>query len=494
MAVKRLFNDRPQFFDGNGNPLSGGKLFFYAAGSSTKQSTFTTSAGLVANSNPVVLDSTGRPPAEIWLTVGQSYKVVLASSTDSDPPTAPLWSEDNVTGLNDATLVIDEWISGPAPTYVSATSFTVAGDQTSILTVGRRVKITDAGGTKYGTIKTSVFGTLTTVTLDSQDSDALASPTTALSYGILNPANTSHPVLSDALALVGGSSDRSKRIRIETDGNTTGTTRVGTWLDYDFRFMSQTKGADIDSASTINLDTATGDLVDVTGTAAISAITLAEGKMATVRFTGTLTLTNGASLVLPGGANITTAAGDFAIFRGYAAGIVRCVSYVKADGTPVVNANGTTITLGTEQATTSGTAIDFTSIPSWVKRITVMFEGVSTSGTSIPIIQIGDSGGIETTGYVSNGLRMDLTNTAQTAGYALSGGWAATLAVEGHAILTLKDSTNNTWTMHSVLTSATDFHMGGGNKSLSATLDRLRITTVGGSDTFDAGSINISWE
>ena len=98
----------------------------------------------------------------------------------------------------------------------------------------------------------------------------------------------------------------------------------------------QTRGTDIASAATINLTTATGDIVDVTGTTAITAITLADGLERQVRFTGALTLTNGASLILPGGANITTAAGDFAVFRGYAAGVVRCVSYTKASGQPVV--------------------------------------------------------------------------------------------------------------------------------------------------------------
>lgn len=97
-------------------------------------------------------------------------------------------------------------------------------------------------------------------------------------------------------------------------------------------------GADVASATTVVLSTAsvTGDLIDVTGTTTITAITLAEGNERTVRFTGILTLTNGASLVLPGGANITTAAGDFAIFRGYAAGVVRCVGYQKASGLAVV--------------------------------------------------------------------------------------------------------------------------------------------------------------
>lgn len=94
-------------------------------------------------------------------------------------------------------------------------------------------------------------------------------------------------------------------------------------------------GADIASAATLNLDSATGDLIDVTGTTTVTAITLAEGRTRTVRFTGILTLTNGASLVLLTGANITTAAGDFMQVRGYAAGVVRCISYHRADGTDV---------------------------------------------------------------------------------------------------------------------------------------------------------------
>lgn len=95
-------------------------------------------------------------------------------------------------------------------------------------------------------------------------------------------------------------------------------------------------GADVASATTTNLETATGDLIDVTGTTTITAITLSEGHERTVRFTGILTLTHGASLVLPGAASITTAAGDTAVFRGYAAGVVRCVVYSKASGKSVV--------------------------------------------------------------------------------------------------------------------------------------------------------------
>ncbi len=91
-----------------------------------------------------------------------------------------------------------------------------------------------------------------------------------------------------------------------------------------------TQGANIASATTTNLDAATGFVVDVTGTTTITGITLSQGHTRIVRFTGALILTNGSNLVLPGGANITTVAGDYALFVGYASSVVRCVYYTAA--------------------------------------------------------------------------------------------------------------------------------------------------------------------
>jgi hypothetical protein len=87
-----------QFFDNNGNPLSGGKLFTYAAGTTTNQATYTSSSGNTAHTNPIVLDSAGRVPgsSEVWLTNGQRYKFLLKTSAD-----VQLWSVDNVSGIND---------------------------------------------------------------------------------------------------------------------------------------------------------------------------------------------------------------------------------------------------------------------------------------------------------------------------------------------------------------------------------------------------------
>lgn len=108
--------------------------------------------------------------------------------------------------------------------------------------------------------------------------------------------------------------------------------------------VNMAKGADIASAATIDLTNATGNWVNVTGTTTITAITLSAGLQRLVRFTGILTLTNGASLVLPSAANITTAAGDYALFIGDASGVVRCAYFSRATGVPVGPAAAGTLT------------------------------------------------------------------------------------------------------------------------------------------------------
>ena len=154
-----------------------------------------------------------------------------------------------------------------------------------------------------------------------------------------------------------------------------------------------------------------------------------------------------------------------------------------------------TVTSGTAQNTTSGTSIDFTGIPSWVKKITVMFNGVSTNGTSPIIVQIG-SGSVDTTGYFSYGSRLAAAALATT--FITSGITCINLAVNtdtvyGSVILTTLGS--NIWTSTgSMYLSSTNANSTGGGKTLSNTLDRIRITTVNGIDTFDAGSINILYE
>lgn len=187
------FGPKPQFELSSGAPAVGYQLFFYAAGSvSTKQNTYTDSTGLTANPNPVVLNSLGQPINELWLTAGQAYKVVYAPVGDTDPPSSPIWTIDNLVGINDVTTTITDWIAGPTPTYTGTTTFTLLGDQTSNFHVGRRIKTINSGGTKYGTITSSVFSALTTVTV-ALDAGALDSGLSAVFYGLVSAINPSLP-------------------------------------------------------------------------------------------------------------------------------------------------------------------------------------------------------------------------------------------------------------------------------------------------------------
>lgn len=219
------FGPKPQFMLTTGVPAVGYKLFFYVAGSvNTKQNTYTDSTGTSANTNPLVLNSLGEPTTEIWFTSGQAYKAVLAPSTDTDPPSSPVWTIDNLRGINDTSVTIDQWVSGPAPTYINATQFSLVGDQTSTFHVGRRIKATVTAGTVYGRITTSAFAAVTTVTVV-LDSGNLDSGLSAVSYGLLTSVNPSSPVLDDNAFLVSGSGDKTKLVRFEVDGLTTATTR-----------------------------------------------------------------------------------------------------------------------------------------------------------------------------------------------------------------------------------------------------------------------------
>jgi hypothetical protein len=147
--------------------------------------------------------------------------------------------------------------------------------------------------------------------------------------------------------------------------------------------------------------------------------------------------------------------------------------------------------MGTAVASTSGTSIDFTSIPSWAKRITVMFNGVSLSGSASYLIQLGDSGGIETTGYLSTSTYS--TNSASsTSGFAILS-TLSTYVNSGQVVIT--NVSGNVWVeSHSMTLGSTVSAYGGGNKTLSDVLTQVRITTTNGTDTFDAGSINVMWE
>jgi hypothetical protein len=153
----------------------------------------------------------------------------------------------------------------------------------------------------------------------------------------------------------------------------------------------------------------------------------------------------------------------------------------------------TNIASGTAVATTSGTSIDFTGIPAEVKRVTLNINGVSTTGLSELLVQAGN-GSPETSGYISGADNSGAAGiVSSTSGFIVTRSNAAAALSYGNLVMT--NMGGNVWVYSSsVYNTIPRIMMGGGSKTFSGVVERLRLTTVGGTDTFDLGSANILWE
>jgi hypothetical protein len=254
-------------------------------------------------------------------------------------------------------------------------------------------------------------------------------------------------------------------------------------------------GGDVDLTwnKTTNVLTVAGDVnLSDGGTFTTTLQTITPTAARTISLpdaTGTVALVAGSS-----GQVVYNNAG---VNAGITAGTTGQVLVSQASGS--VPVWGSALVSGTSVASTSGTSIDFTGIPSWVKRVTVMLNGVSTNGSSQQLVRLGISSGIQTTGYVSgwsffgNGLLPG--STTSTSGFGV---WCASASDFNYVHITFTLVSGNTWTcshMGAIIAPTAGFGSGGGGAvTLSGTLDRVRITTVNGTDAFDAGSINILYE
>ena len=259
----------------------------------------------------------------------------------------------------------------------------------------------------------------------------------------------------------------------------------------------------------------TGSLQFKTGTGAgTTALTLSSSQIAT--FSTSVAVPTGTLYPLVSGTSITTTttsftasiAGTTMTVTAVGSGTVQVGQLITGTGVTAgttITALGTgtggtgTYTVSTTQTTASTTitviGVDFTGIPSTAKRITVMFNGVSTSGTSNVQVQLGTSSGIVNSGYLStaSNIAAGTSATTNSATGLLIYSNTATDVRSGHMVIT--NFSGNSWVSSGVVKAATNqLSWGAGDVTLSGVLDRVRITTVNGTDTFDAGSINIMWE
>jgi hypothetical protein len=196
-----MFNS--QVMDANGNPAVGWRINTYLAGSvDTPAATYVDADGATPHSNPIVLDALGFPSAgQIWLASGRAYKLVLTDAAGVVKETA-----DNITGVNEAEISVSQWqASGVTPTYVSASSFTLPGDQTSEFHRGRRLQFSVTAGSVYGKITSATYGSsVTTVGVQMNSGQALDSGLSVVNLSILRADNSAVPDLTASASRVSG--------------------------------------------------------------------------------------------------------------------------------------------------------------------------------------------------------------------------------------------------------------------------------------------------
>jgi hypothetical protein len=276
------------------------------------------------------------------------------------------------------------------------------------------------------------------------------------------------------------------------------------------QFITSTGVAGLATAPTLTGSTGSGNVVLSTSPTLVTPAlgTPSSGTLTNCTFptlnqntTGTASNVTGTVAVGNGGTGATTFSAN-SVLLGNNGSALQVVAPSTSGN--VLTSNGTTwvsqspsggITRATA-VSVSGTSVDFTGIPSTVKRITLMFSGVSTNGASNYLIRLGTGGTPTTSGYVSAAGRVYTTTSTQTstAGFIL--GWD-NAAFVSQGILTFANLSGNTWVGSGTVSSSAFIAMSislGGTVSLGGVLDMVRITTVNGTDTFDAGSVNILYE
>jgi len=431
-------------FTNDGVPLAGGKLFTYESGTVTPKATYTSADESSANTNPVILDANGR--ANVWLDAG-SYTWVLKTSAD-----VTLWSQDDISAESPSAFgaSISTVSSNLSVSEAYANALIVC---TATLTLSLLAAATAEEGF-YFIVKNTGTGVVTIDPSGSETIDGVATITVLRNESAVIFCTGSNwiSVLKSPVPFVPASSTTSAYLDFAEDtDNGANRARV---------IAPAALAADAD----ITLPGVTGTLATLAGTE-----TLINKTATNIVLNGTLT---------------GTAIKDEDAMSSDSNTAVPTQQSVKA----YVDAR---TALGTAISTTSGTTHDFTGIPSGVRNISVMFRGVSVNSTSNFLIQIG-AGSITSSGYLSSADYGGASATS-TAGFIVRNSSAA----EAHSgIIVINAIGSNAWvSSHNMRPNNGTGTSGAGigDVALGGTLDRVRITTVGG-DVFDAGTVNIRWE
>ena len=392
-----------QFFDANGDPLVGGKLYSYVAGTTTPQATYTDESGSTTNTNPVILDSRGE--ASVWFGAG-TYKLVLKTAADVD-----VWTVDNI-----------------------GSDISVADLATGIQTW-------------------------------------LGTPTSAnLRAAMVDETGTGALVFANAPALVNPAAD------VITEA----TPAVGVTIDGVLLKDSDVSAQDVTGSATVN-----APVVNATGTSSSAGV---------VRlFEDTDNGTNYVELKAP-----ATLAANRSFVLPDADGTVQ--QFLKTDGSGNL-AFASPLVVGTMQTGTGQTALEFTDLPSWVKKITIALRALSTSAGGLPLVQLGTGGAYVTTGYTLRGYVFTLAPAegawTSTTGFSLVNAGNGTYTYSGELNLYRMDAATNLWLFTEQVTDASAnanaIWLSSGSIALVGAIDRLRLY-IDGTQTFDAGSVNILYE
>lgn len=295
------------------------------------------------------------------------------------------------------------------------------------------------------------------------------------------------------------------------------------------QLFSQGVETDVASAATCDIGAVNSAFIRITGTTTITSFGTNYRGPRFVRFAGVLQLTHNAStLILPGGVNITTAAGDCAIFRpigspasgwalvalqrasGLAAqsgansditslGALASVPTVVTTAINTATADKVKFAASVTVATTSGISHDFNSIATWAQRITVVFDLVSTNGSDQVAIQLGTAASFSTTGYQGSSAYIGPSLGSSLASNIGTGGFAINLTGSSSTRtgkITIDRVAGNVWQCSGMIgdTSSGNLIFVAGRKSLSDVLTRIRLTTVSGIDVFDGGQVTVTVE